>query len=130
LPDDAPATLFVCVTCKGPDEQAGSPGLALYEALGEALRAHPEDHIALVPVECLSVCKRPCTIAFSAVGKWTYVVGDLTAADHAGDIITAALRYRASETGIVPWRERPVAIRRGVVARIPPPCFRTEEPKA
>ena len=33
------------------------------------------------PVECLSVCKRPCTVALAAPGKWTYVVGDLDRED-------------------------------------------------
>ena len=51
-------------------------GPGLFEALGERLAAEPD--IALKAVECLSVCKRPCTVALAAPGKWTYVVGDLT----------------------------------------------------
>ena len=38
--------------------------------------------VAVQPVECLSVCKRPCTVALAAPGKWTYVVGDLDRETH------------------------------------------------
>jgi predicted metal-binding protein len=72
------------------------------------------------PVECLSVCKRPCTVALAAPGKWTYVVGDLNLIDHIEDVAVAAEKYAASTDGIVPWRERPISVRKGVVARIPP----------
>ena len=111
----AAATLLVCVTCKS-DE--GPLGAGLFTALGERLAAEPD--IALRPIECLSVCKRPCTVAFAAPGKWTYVVGDLTRESHLEDIVVAARRYAASPEGIVPWRERPLAFRKGVVSRTPP----------
>jgi predicted metal-binding protein len=109
------ATLLVCVTCKS---DGGPLGAGLFAALGERLAAEP--HIALVAVECLSVCKRPCTVALAAPGKWTYVVGDLTREDHIEDIATAARLYAASPGGIVPWRERPLSFRKGVVSRTPP----------
>ena len=81
-------------------------------------RTKPE--FALRPIECLSVCKRPCTVALAAPGKWTYVVGDLNREAHLEDIVAAARRYAASPAGIVPWRERPLSFRKGVVSRTPP----------
>ena len=111
----AAATLLVCVTCKS-DEGPMGPGL--FEALGERLATEPD--IALKAVECLSVCKRPCTVALAAPGKWTYVVGDLTCDSHLEDIVVAARRYAASSEGVVPWRERPLCFRKGVVSRTPP----------
>jgi predicted metal-binding protein len=109
------ATLLVCVTCKSDEWPLGAE---LFAALGARLAADPD--IALKPIECLSVCKRPCTVALAAAGKWTYVVGDLTREAHVEDIVTAARRYAASPAGIVPWRERPLSFRRGVVSRTPP----------
>ena len=109
------ATLLVCVTCKS---EAGPMGHGLFEALCERLAA--ESDIALKGVECLSVCRRPCTVALAAPGKWTYVVGDLTCDAHLEDIVVAARRYAASPDGIVPWRERPLCFRKGVVSRTPP----------
>ncbi len=109
------ATLLVCVTCKS-DE--GVLGEGLFAALRERLATAPE--IALRPIECLSVCKRPCTVALAAPGKWTYVVGDLSRETHLDDIVTAARRYAVAPDGLVPWRERPLPFRRGVVSRTPP----------
>ena len=76
-------------------------------------------------MECLSVCKRPCTLALAAPGKWTYVVGDLDLATHADDIVDAATRYAATPDGIVAWRERPQSFRKGVISRTPPLAFPT-----
>jgi predicted metal-binding protein len=114
----AAATLLVCVTCKS---ERGPMGPGLFEALGGRLASEPD--ISLKPVECLSVCKRPCTVALAAPGKWTYVVGDLTCESHLEDIVIAARRYAASLEGIVPWRERPLSFRKGVVSRTPPLAF-------
>ena len=93
-------------------------GPGMFEALGERLASEPG--IALKAVECLSVCKRPCTVALAAPGKWTYVVGDLDRNSHLEDIVVGARRYAASPEGIVPWRERPLCFRKGVVSRTPP----------
>jgi predicted metal-binding protein len=109
------ATLLVCVTCKS---EAGTLGPDLFAALGE--RVGSDLGIALKAVECLSVCKRPCTVALAAPGKWTYVVGDLDRDLHLEDIVVGARRYAASPDGIVPWRERPLCFRKGVVSRTPP----------
>jgi len=111
----AAATLVVCVTCKS---EAGPMGPGLFEALAERLSSEPG--VALKAVECLSVCKRPCTVALAAPGKWTYVVGDLDRDSHLEDIVVGARRYAASPDGIVPWRERPLCFRKGVVSRTPP----------
>ena len=109
------ATLLVCVTCKSGE---GPTGPGLFAALEARLATDPD--IALKAVECLSVCKRPCTIALAGPGKWTYVVGDLKRESHLEDIVAATRNYAASADGIVPWRERPLAFRKGVVSRTPP----------
>ena len=107
-------TVLVCVTCKSDDGQVGA---ALYDALRDRLAG---EAIALEPVECLSVCKRPCTVALAGPGKWTYVVGDLSREAHVEDIVAAARRYAAAPDGLVPWRERPLPFRKGIVSRTPP----------
>jgi predicted metal-binding protein len=76
--------------------------------------------LQLIPVECLSVCKRPCTISFAASGKWTYVYGDLAPETSAVVIRQAAKLYGEAPDGLIPWKLRPDAIKRGVVSRIPP----------
>lgn len=127
----AATTVFVCVSCRRPVVGAASgevaydePGRDLVTALAETLAA--DAGLAVVPVECLAVCKRPCTVSFAAEGKWTYILGDLDTGTHLADLAAAARAYAASETGIVRWADRPPCFRKGVVARVPPTAFRPE----
>jgi predicted metal-binding protein len=66
------------------------------------------------------VCKRPCTVGFAAQGKWTYVYGDFPPDTSADLILDSAALYAAAPDGLIPWRQRPDAIKKGVVARMPP----------
>ncbi len=109
-------TVFVCVTCRGQEQEAVPRGRRLFEAVTGMAGAA----VSVVPVECLAVCKRPCTVALSAPGKWSCVVGDLDPDRHAEDVLVAARSFSISVTGIIPWRERPLSFRKGVVARVPP----------
>jgi predicted metal-binding protein len=116
-------TLHVCVTCRHGDEpdETPRPGARLYRALVTALSRREDDvPVRIEPVECLSVCKRPCTVAVSSPGRWTYVYGDLDPENAAETILGGLSRYAQTADGIVPWRERPAEFRRGVIARIPP----------
>ena len=115
-------TIHVCTVCRRKREDLpegfDQPGQALAAAL--AARLDGAAGITVQAVECLSVCKRPCTLAFTAGGKWTYLIGDLETDSHLDDIVTAAAAFAASENGIIPWKERPACFRKGVVARVPP----------
>lgn len=117
---ESQTTLLVCVVCRGKNDAEARPGAALLGAL-EA-RLTPEDRriIAAEPVECLGVCSRPCTLALAAPGKWTYVLGDFDSDADVDDLIESARRYTASETGLVPKKDRPDAFRKGIVSRTPP----------
>ncbi len=114
--------VFVCVSCKrrlGEGENDfDHPGPAL-AARVRALLAD-DAHIDVVEVDCLAVCKRPCTVALAGDGKWTYVVGDLDNVAHCEEVASAARAFAQSENGIVPWKERPATFRKGVISRIPP----------
>lgn len=116
-------TIFVCVSCQRESRDGDAldrPGRALVQAL-EAHRQEPgQASFAVVDVDCLAVCKRPCTVALCGTGKWTYLIGDIDPDVHAREIIAAAQSFAASENGIVPWRERPQSFRKGVIARVPP----------
>lgn len=115
-------TIHVCTVCRRMREDLpegyDQPGLDLAEALTGRLAG--TEGISVLAVECLAVCKRPCTVAFAADGKWTYLVGDLDTQTHLDDIVGAARSYAASANGIIPWKERPQPFRKGVVARVPP----------
>ena len=110
--------LYVCVTCRTAPDEEPRAGARLYGELKRTLGDVP--NMDVVAVECLSVCKRPCTVSFAAPGKWTYVYGDLSAEMAAAVVRDAALLYAAAPEGLIPWRLRPDAIKKGVVARVPP----------
>lgn len=117
-------TVMVCTTCRRPEEPTeprdGRSGARLARALEAAAAGDPS--VTVLPVQCLSVCKRPVTIGFAAPGKWTYVYGDFAEAspEAAARILAAAGQYAAAPDGLIPWKERPDALKKGVVARIPP----------
>jgi predicted metal-binding protein len=129
-PFDRPAlalpTVYVCVTCRSAvdPEAAERPGARLCRAL----QARAGDGFRVEPVECLSVCKRPCTVAVGAPGRWTYIYGDLDPDGSVETIVEGVTRYATAEAGLVPWRERPEAFRKGVIARLPPRAFTGETP--
>ena len=114
--------ILVCASCRaaGGDPDAPRPGAVLAAGLRDALDLAGDAAISVETVECLSVCKRPCTVALSGEGRWTYVYGDLDPALGVETLLTFARQYRQTPDGIVPWRERAEAIRKGVVARLPP----------
>jgi predicted metal-binding protein len=122
LSNEPAVTIFVCVTCKRAEDDADAPrpGRAMFEAVQARLALSAQDNIEIRAVECLSVCKRPCTLALSGPGKWTYVVGDLDIDANLDDVLEAARKFAATEDGLIPWRERPKSFRKGVVSRTPP----------
>jgi predicted metal-binding protein len=119
----APVTIYVSSTCRAETDEPDGPraGTRLAAELRRRVRrGHAgTEAVAVVPVECLSVCKRPVTIGFSARGKWTYIYGDFPA-EAADAVLAAARQYADADDGLIPWRERPDALKRGVVARLPP----------
>ena len=119
-----PVTLHVCITCRRGEEplepRQGRSGHKMQAALAEAMQSGGASGVELVPVECLSGCKRSCTVALASPGKWSYVIADLDPAHHAGDILAFAKAYAAHPEGVPAWRERPEIVKRSVLARVPP----------
>ena len=118
------ATIFVCVSCRRPlgdgEDSFDQPGHGLAEAIKARLQGGEQARLTVATVDCLAVCKRPCTVALVGADKWTYLIGDLDPESHVDEIVSAAKSFAASENGIVPWRERPASFRKGVIARVPP----------
>lgn len=121
----SPVCLSVCISCRGTDApESDRPGEALLAALREA---EAGSNLRIRPVQCLSVCKRPCTVALSSAGRYTYVFGDLDPATGAAALLECAKAYGEQEHGYLLWRERPEPLRRGIVARIPPLSWESDD---
>jgi predicted metal-binding protein len=118
------AMIFVCISCRRSlgdgEESFDQPGQGLVEAIEARLQGDGQGRLAVTGVDCLAVCKRPCTIALSGTNKWTYLIGDLDPDSQVDEIVAAARSFAASDNGIVPWRQRPPSFRKGVVGRVPP----------
>ncbi|WP_366930883.1 DUF1636 domain-containing protein [Microcoleus sp. bin38.metabat.b11b12b14.051] len=73
-------------------------------------------------VECMSACSHSCAVSFAAAGKYTYLFGDLPAnePESVEAVLECASQYYAKPDGLLPWAERPQALKKGVLAKIPP----------
>lgn len=96
------ARLIVCTTC---DRYAGlrrepSPGEVLARAVEGRARERGAD-VAIVRVDCLDGCSRPCNAALRARGKPLRRFSGLSPAD-CDALIEAALAYRADPGGHLP----------------------------
>lgn len=72
-------------------------------------------------VSCLMGCKSGCNVAIQAQGKLAYTLSDfIPDTDAAEGIVTYATLHAASDTGQVPYRTWPQAIKGHFVTRHPP----------
>ena len=113
-----PIVVSVCITCKTV-EGGALVGPQMYAAVQAAIGQGDAD-VAVRPVQCLSVCKRPATVAVTSPDGYTFLFGDLQTETGAAALVSFVQSYRKSDFGLVPWRERAEVLRKGMVARVPP----------
>ncbi len=120
--------LFVCTTCGSKWENGRRVGTSEGEKLLQELQTLHEtwELAAEFPIQavgCMSACSRSCAISFAAAGKHTYLFGDIPVSDLTtplGNILDCAASYYQHPTGNLPWSERPVPLKQGILAKIPP----------
>jgi predicted metal-binding protein len=117
--------IYVCITCRpaGEPDSLVRPGAVLAAATA---RAAAGTEVEVRPMRCLANCTRGPSAALRCNGSWTYVFGGLDAACASALVEGARLLARAAD-GILPWRERPAALKRGLIARVPPIGFHEVE---
>jgi predicted metal-binding protein len=118
-------TVYVCITCRraSDPEDAPRPGLALARA---TVRAAEGTGVTVRQVRCLANCTRALSAAMRCDGAWTYVFGGLDADADAEALIEGARLLACAADGVLPWRGRPEALKRGLIARVPPMDFEEE----
>jgi predicted metal-binding protein len=79
----------------------------------------------------MSQCKRPCVVAFSGEGRFTYLFGDLDPARDASSVLDAFALFCAKPDGFMERFERPHTLQAGILGRVPPlvPDARQVEPR-
>jgi predicted metal-binding protein len=113
----APVVVSVCITCKTADGSVVGPDM--FAAVSAALGTN-DGTVVVRPVQCLSVCKRPATVAVSSIDGYTFLFGDLETESGSAALTSFVQSYRTSDYGLVPWRERAQVLRKGMIARVPP----------
>ncbi|WP_439572947.1 DUF1636 family protein [Phreatobacter sp.] len=125
-PRPAQAVVTVCTACR-------PEGVPKQDAPGRSFHALVQRELGDIaactvrPSECLSVCKRPCTVAVSHPDGYTYLFGDLDGEEAARALADFARLYVEAPHGFVPWRDRPEVLRRAIVARVPPAGWSPED---
>ena len=120
-----PSIIHVCTSCRAPgsprEPKDRRPGFQLYEALRERLRKSPlNQYVEVRSAECLSICPRPCGIALSSPGAWSYLFGDQDPGGSADAVFQCASLYIAAPDGFMPRKERPKSLQASILGRVPP----------
>jgi predicted metal-binding protein len=119
------SVLHVCTSCRA----AGSvrepiesrAGFKLYQALRVMFNESTlGDQVEVKPAECLSLCPRPCAIALSSAGAWSYLFGDQDPEQSASDIVECIALYLDTPDGFMPRKIRPKALQASILGRVPP----------
>ena len=122
-----PSWITICDTCKTPETAATSSapvdGISDGARLAAMIEAAAQDvpEVRTRRVSCLMGCTHGCNIAIQAQGKLAYTLGRFVPdAEAAAGIVAYAAAHAASETGQVPFRTWPQAIKGHFVTRHPP----------
>ncbi|MEM1188367.1 MAG: DUF1636 domain-containing protein [Pseudomonadota bacterium] len=123
--DVVPCTLHVCTSCRPKgfprEPQENRPGYKLYEELRAAVqKSELRNRVDLRPAQCLSLCPRPCGIALSAPGAWSYLFGEQRPGESVADILECLATYLDSGDGLMPRDRRPNSLRATILGRVPP----------
>ncbi len=119
-------SLVVCTTCKfsldsklAPDGRSG--GEILLGHLRDVLHDTGREDVSLQPQVCLWNCNRPCSVVMQDTERFSYVTGGNAPTRAQAEAVIAWFdAHGKTETGEVPFRQWPDAMRGHFIARMPP----------
>ena len=122
-------TILVCSSCASTWQDGKRTGISGGEKLLKELEEKHQDwalseEFTVKSVECMSACSHSCAVAFATSGKMTYLFGNLNHDSEAlpeisSAVLECASLYYEKSDGQMAWSERPKAMKKGVLARIP-----------
>jgi predicted metal-binding protein len=119
-------SLVLCNTCKFPDgrkvaDDGRTGGQTLIAELRAVLAENGRADIDVVEQSCLWNCTQSCSVAIRDTERFSYITGKHVATRAQAEAILHWFdKHGATETGEVPFREWPDAMRGHFIARIPP----------
>lgn len=118
-----PTTITICRTCRY-DRTCDAPvrdGMRFLKRVEDEIAANPDANgVHLRAMRCMACCDKACAAQIAADGKMTYVFFGLDAEHNAADLVAFARSHERSADGVVPFGERPEAIKKKIGTRIAP----------
>ena len=73
-------------------------------------------------INCMSNCKRACTISLTAKKSFTYIFGDIDPenSEYSESLIELVSKYSLSSDGFLRRRDRPLLFKSSILGRLPP----------
>ena len=113
--------ITICDTCKREGWEDGPMDLTDGERLAVLIEARAEGRVRTRRHSCLMGCGKGCNVTVQGPGKLCYTLGDFEPHEEAAEGIVAwAELHSESDTGQVPYRQWPQAIKGHFVSRHPP----------
>ncbi len=115
-------TLSICLSCRDGREE-------IYMTRGGRRFAKKllnknllKKQVNLRGVNCMSNCKRACTISLTAKKSFTYVFGDIDPenSEYSESLIELVSKYSLSSDGFLRRRDRPLFFQSSILGRLPP----------
>ena len=115
-------TLSICLSCRDGREEfymtRGGRRFAKELLNNSSLKKH----VHLRGVNCMSNCKRACTISLTAKKCFTYIFGDIDPenSEYIESLIELVSKYILSSEGFLRRRDRPMLFQSSILGRLPP----------
>ena len=115
-------TLSICLSCRDGREE-------IYMTRGGRRFAKKllnknllKKQVNLRGINCMSNCKRACTISLTAKKSFTYVFGDIDPenSEYSESLIELVSKYSLSSDGFLRRRDRPLLFQSSILGRLPP----------
>jgi len=126
MTDTSPFEIHVCAGCAELDPARRSAGEgggpALVEAIVAETRRRPfAGGVEITAFDCLGACARRGRASISSAGRWGIVFGGLDDRTDAVPLCDFIELWLAGPYGQTLRQQRPKAIRKKIIGRIPPP---------
>jgi len=119
--------ILVCQACRHEGQEC-RPGLALLARLREAIAAAGMgEDFEVSGTVCLAGCSRPCTVAWRANAKATWLFGDIDPEADIDDLVAFSKHYAERHNGWSRAGEWPPSLYDRVLARVPAAMIVTQE---
>ncbi len=113
--------ITICTSCRHKGDTC-QPGYELIKRLDAAIKAAGDtisEDFEIAGTACMAGCDRPCTVAYYASRKASYLFGDIDADQDIEALVDFAKQYAVLHDGWCSSVDRPGKLRKTTLARIP-----------